>query len=76
MSNVTRIGLLCPTKQQFMINLVTEDLVATIDRLRTAGAEVADDIQESDFGKFAWAVDCDGRRLELWQPPETAEENG
>ncbi|MCE9623724.1 MAG: VOC family protein [Actinomycetia bacterium] len=57
-----------PSKQQFMINLVTPDIVATLESMRAAGVEVADQIQESEFGKFAWAVDCDGRRVELWQP--------
>ncbi len=58
-----------PTTQEFMINLVTPDLASTLQRLRAAGVEVADNMQESELGKFAWAIDCDGRRLELWQPP-------
>ena len=57
-----------PSAQQFMVNLVTPDIAGTIASLRAAGVEVADQIQESEFGKFAWAVDCDGRRVELWQP--------
>jgi hypothetical protein len=26
--------------------------------------------EESEFGRFGWIVDVDGRRVELWQPPE------
>jgi len=36
--------------------------------LREEGVEVAVDLQEYDYGKFASIVDCDGRRVELWEP--------
>ncbi len=26
-------------------------------------------IEASEFGKFAWVKDCDGNRVELWEPP-------
>ena len=33
-----------------------------------AGATVAAEIDEDDYGRFAWAVDPEGNRFELWQP--------
>jgi predicted enzyme related to lactoylglutathione lyase len=30
---------------------------------------VAEKVEESDFGRFAWAADPEGTRFELWQPP-------
>ena len=27
-------------------------------------------VEESEFGRFGWAVDGEGNRIELWQPPE------
>lgn len=28
-----------------------------------------DRIDESEYGKFAWAIDPEGNKVELWQPP-------
>ncbi|MGZ3567132.1 MAG: VOC family protein, partial [Gemmatimonadaceae bacterium] len=25
---------------------------------------------ESDYGKFAWVIDPEGNKVELWQPPQ------
>ncbi|HAP76666.1 MAG TPA: glyoxalase [Acidimicrobiaceae bacterium] len=58
-----------PGDQQFMVNLVTPDLDGLLARLRAAGVEVLDHVEESDYGRFGWMVDCDGNRVELWQPP-------
>ena len=58
-----------PTDQPLMVNYVVADLDAVLERLRADGVEVDDRLEESEFGRFAWAVDGDGRRFELWQPP-------
>jgi predicted enzyme related to lactoylglutathione lyase len=52
-----------------MVNYVVDDLDAVLERLRADGVEVDDRSEESEFGRFGWAVDGDGRRFELWQPP-------
>jgi predicted enzyme related to lactoylglutathione lyase len=36
---------------------------------RDAGAELAGGIEESEYGRFAWILDPDGTRIELWEPP-------
>jgi predicted enzyme related to lactoylglutathione lyase len=54
-----------------MVNYVTDDLDGLLAKLRAEGVEVIDRIGETDFGRFGWAVDGDGRRIELWQPPST-----
>jgi hypothetical protein len=28
------------------------------------------DMQDSEYGKFAWVMDPEGRKIELWQPPD------
>ena len=33
-----------------------------------AGAEVDDRVEEQEFGRFGWATDPEGNRIELWQP--------
>ena len=54
--------------QQVMINYRVDDLNALLAKLEAAGVWIDPDRQEADYGKFAWIKDCDGNRLELWQP--------
>jgi predicted enzyme related to lactoylglutathione lyase len=53
-----------------MINYRVEDLDRMLEQLRAAGVEVDERVEESEFGRFGWAVDGEGNRIELWQPPE------
>ena len=39
-----------------------------IRRLRDDGVPVASEIEQDDYGRFAWAVDPEGNRFELWEP--------
>jgi predicted enzyme related to lactoylglutathione lyase len=55
--------------QAVMVNYRVDDLDAMLERLRQAGTVVDDHIEEHEFGRFGWAVDPEGNRLELWQPP-------
>ncbi len=54
--------------QQFMINYRVEGLVDLIAELKKDGVEIVGEIKEFDYGKFAWIIDCDGRKVELWEP--------
>ena len=56
--------------QQVMVNYRVDDLAGVLERLRAAGATVDDSNKDETFGKFAWAVDPEGNRFELWQPLE------
>jgi predicted enzyme related to lactoylglutathione lyase len=56
--------------QGHMINLVVDDLDAALANVRAGGAEVLEEREEHDFGKFGWFIDPDGNRVELWEPPE------
>ena len=53
-----------------MVNYRVADLDAMLEQLRTAGAEVDEKVEEHEYGRFGWAVDPEGNRFELWQPPE------
>ena len=55
--------------QQVMINFRVKDLHAMLAQLRGGGVEVLDKVEESEFGRFGWVVDCEGNRIELWEPP-------
>src|SRR3954451_13437958 len=55
-------------EQAFMVNFRVADLDAMLAQLRAAGVE-ADGPQDSEQGRFGWAVDPEGTRFELWEPP-------
>ena len=55
--------------QAFMVNFRVADLDAMLAQLRSAGVEVIDALEESEYGRFGWAVDPEGTRFELWEPP-------
>ena len=57
-------------QQAYMINLVVDDLDAALENVADGGAQVLEDREEHDFGRFGWFVDPDGNRVELWEPPE------
>jgi predicted enzyme related to lactoylglutathione lyase len=60
-----------PSGQGFMVNFRVASLDAMLARLREAGAEVEEEIQEQEgIGRFGWAVDPEGNRFELWEPAE------
>lgn len=59
-----------PSTAPFMINYRVEDLHALVKALKSEGCKVLDKIDESEYGKFAWAIDPEGNKVELWQPPQ------
>ena len=58
-----------PSTASFMINYRVEDLHALVAALKAEGCNVLDKIDESEYGKFAWVIDPEGNKVELWQPP-------
>jgi len=59
--------------QQVMLNYRVRDLDAMLARLRAAGAEVDERIQEMPgIGRFGWSTDPEGNRFELWEPTPEA----
>lgn len=59
-----------PSNARFMVNYRVDDLPALVSLLRAEGCNVLDRTEESEFGKFAWVMDPEGNKVELWQPPE------
>lgn len=57
-----------PRDKQFMFNYRVRDLDAMLAQLRAAGADVDDNVETHDYGKFGWASDPEGNRFELWEP--------
>lgn len=57
-----------PGKQDFMINYRVADLKSLLEELKQNAVEVVGKMEEYDYGKFGWVMDCDGRKVELWEP--------
>jgi catechol 2,3-dioxygenase-like lactoylglutathione lyase family enzyme len=53
----------------FMVNFRVDDLDAMLAQLRAAGVRVDDKVDDSEYGRFGWAHDPEGNKIELWQPP-------
>jgi predicted enzyme related to lactoylglutathione lyase len=56
-----------PSTATFMLNLIVADLDALVAQLKLEEVEVLD-YQASEYGKFAWVMDPNGVKVELWEP--------
>lgn len=63
-----------PSQHDFMINYQVADLHGLLDALRSEGVTVVDKVDESAYGKFGWIIDPEGRKIELWEPPNLAKQ--
>ncbi len=57
-----------PGGQSAMINYRVDDLDGLLAKLEAAGVTIDPKREDASFGRFAWIVDPDGNRVELWQP--------
>lgn len=62
-------GQFAPSDARFMVNYRVEDLRALVAALKAEGCEVLERVDESEYGLFAWVIDPEGHKVELWQPP-------
>ena len=60
-----------PARVPYMFNFRVADLDALLAQLKKEGVEVVGDVQaDPSLGKFGWILDPEGRKIELWQPPD------
>ena len=57
-----------PSKSQFMVNYRVDDLEGLIKTLKEEGVEIVGEIETYDYGKFGWALDPEGNKIEFWEP--------
>ena len=57
-----------PSDASFMVNYRVDDLDGMLANLRANGVEFVGEPQSDDNGKFAWIMDPDGNKVELWEP--------
>lgn len=64
-----------PSESPFMINYRVDDLEALIAHLREADVTIVKGPEAHENGRFAWILDPDGNKVELWQPMLWDEKN-
>ena len=64
-----------PSDSTFMINYRVDDLDAMIAQLRAGGVDITGGPESHENGKFAWIMDPDGNKVELWEPMNWDEKN-
>lgn len=57
-----------PSDASFMINYRVDDLDQMLADFRANGVQVVGGPDADENGKFAWILDPDGNKVELWQP--------
>ena len=57
-----------PSEKSYMINYRVANLVELIAALKSEGVETVGEIEEEKNGKFAWILDPEGNKIELWEP--------
>jgi catechol 2,3-dioxygenase-like lactoylglutathione lyase family enzyme len=58
-----------PSTREFMLNFAVDDMDAFLAKLKAKGVTVLKQDDTSDpNGRFAWIMDPDGSKIELWQP--------
>jgi predicted enzyme related to lactoylglutathione lyase len=57
-----------PSQKPFMLNFAVDDLDGFLAMLASKGVEVLDRQDDDSNGRFAWIMDSDGNKIELWEP--------
>lgn len=58
-----------PSQAESMINFVVSDIDQFVVELRGKGVDVDKrGVEDTEQGRFAWCMDPEGNRIELWEP--------
>jgi len=57
-----------PSPSGFMINYRIDNMAELLARLQRNGVEIWKGPESHENGKFAWILDRDGNKVELWEP--------
>jgi predicted enzyme related to lactoylglutathione lyase len=64
-----------PSESSFMINYRVDNMDELLDHLKQNGVEIQKGPESHENGKFAWIMDPDGNKIELWEPMLFDEKN-
>ncbi|MNC50719.1 Glyoxalase-like domain protein [compost metagenome] len=56
-----------PAEQQVMLNFQVHHLDEVLKHFKHIGVPLAKEPESSEYGKFVWIKDPDGRLIELWE---------
>jgi catechol 2,3-dioxygenase-like lactoylglutathione lyase family enzyme len=57
-----------PSTGDFMVNYAVDDMDAIVKRLREKGVTILKQTDDDANGRFAWILDPEGNKVELWEP--------
>ncbi|NKB88750.1 MAG: VOC family protein [Acidobacteria bacterium] len=57
-----------PSTSSFMINYRVDNLAEFLEQLSAGGVEAIRGPESHENGNFAWIMDPDGNKVELWEP--------
>ncbi|MCA9740454.1 MAG: VOC family protein [Deferribacteres bacterium] len=57
-----------PSRSSFMINYRVDNLDELLAQLRANGVEIVQGPESHENGKFAWIMDPEENKVELWEP--------
>ena len=57
-----------PSESTFMINYRVDNLEAMVEQLTAAGIDIIQGPEYHENGVFAWIMDPEGNKIELWEP--------
>lgn len=60
-----------PSKKEFMINYRVQNIEGLVEKLKSNGVTVLDEIESFDYGKFVHIMDAEGNKIELWEPVDS-----
>src|SRR6266853_2607006 len=63
-TNTTYFG---QSSSSLMINYRVANLDRMLEQLRRGDVKI-EKVEDSDYGRFAWIMDPEGNRIELWEP--------
>lgn len=61
-----------PSKKDFMFNYRVENLEELLKVLTEENVTIVGDMQTYSYGKFAWILDNENNKIELWEPIDSA----
>jgi D-3-phosphoglycerate dehydrogenase len=60
-----------PSPKQFMQNFRVHDLETLLKKLVQEGVTIIDEMKTYEYGKFAWIIDPEKNKIELWEPVDS-----
>lgn len=64
-----------PSEGSFMINYRVDDMNGLLEHLRANDVAIVSGPEYHENGVFAWIMDPDGNKVELWEPKKWDEKN-